>query len=493
MAILATRNEYSYHLHRPEETGLYKIIQNHWREFLYYAEDPERGKYLPSFVKKEVSEYLKCGLPQFGFVRIYCHSCGHNSLVPFSCKRRGFCPSCAGRRMTDTSTFFINHIMPIAPVRQWVLSLPYDVRFAIAHKPKLTSLVLSIFIQTINRHLRKKAKQLKNISATIPGSVTFIQRFGSSLNLNVHFHSLFIDGVYNSETLEFIKLPAPTDKELAKIIITIDRRVTKLIKNHLSSQMEFPEESMGKITWASITYKRFLDYQSGEKLKMFGKIKLLEPLIKDKKRVGVRVDGFSLHAGVAVSANQRTKLERIIRYTARGPISNARIFQNSNGSVLYQLKKMWDDGTTHVSFSPLDFIARIVALIPPPRAHLVRFHGVLAPNYKHRVKIVPRLAPKKGKSEPIDEVQKESRMKWADMLRKVFKIDVMECPKCGGRLEQIATINDYKVARKILEAMGRDSLPPEIKIFRSRGPPEIKSIQPVPENAQMVDTLPQDW
>jgi len=88
--------------------------------------------------------------------------------------------------------------------------------------------------------------------------------------------------------------------------------------------------------------------------------------------------GFSLHAGVATNANEREKLERLCRYITRPAVSTKRLSMTRNGRVRYELKTPWRNGTTHVIFEPLDFISRLVSLVPKPRVNLTRFHGVFA-------------------------------------------------------------------------------------------------------------------
>jgi hypothetical protein len=106
------------------------------------------------------------------------------------------------------------------------------------------------------------------------------------------------------------------------------------------------------------------------------------------------VAGFSLHAGVVAKAHERQKLERLCRYIARPAVSEKRLSRTANGNIRYQLKTPYRDGTTHVIFEPLDFIARLAALVPEPRVNLTRFHGVFAPNSKHRARVTPA---KRGK------------------------------------------------------------------------------------------------
>ena len=111
------------------------------------------------------------------------------------------------------------------------------------------------------------------------------------------------------------------------------------------------------------------------------------------------VAGFSLHAGVAARVDERKKVERLCRYISRPAVAEKRLSLTPNGNVRYQLKTPYRDGTTHVIFEPVDFIAKLAALVPKPRVNLTRFHGVFAPNSKHRALVTPA---KRGKgSKPV--------------------------------------------------------------------------------------------
>ena len=141
-------------------------------------------------------------------------------------------------------------------------------------------------------------------------------------------------------------------------------------------------------------------------------------------RVG-NVAGFSLHAGVATRANERAKLERLCRYITRSAVSTKRLSMTRNGRVRYELKTPWCNGTTHVVFDPLDFISRLVALVPKPRVNLTRFHGVFAPNSKYRSKVTPTRLGKRKKCHTADEAdqtpaEKRASMTWAKRLKRVF-------------------------------------------------------------------------
>ncbi|MBP7588522.1 MAG: transposase [Thermoanaerobaculia bacterium] len=102
------------------------------------------------------------------------------------------------------------------------------------------------------------------------------------------------------------------------------------------------------------------------------------------------IDGFSLHAAVRVGAHDRKRLEQLCRYITRPALSDERVQLNAAGQVELKLKTPWRDGTTHLVLSPLEFMQRLAALVPRPRLHLIRFHGVLAPNAKLRPIVVPK-------------------------------------------------------------------------------------------------------
>jgi ribosomal protein S27E len=150
--------------------------------------------FYPHFVNASLKT-LKCGLLEHGFLRVKCEACSHEYLVAFSCKRRGFCPSCGARRMIESAAHLVDHVLPGQPIRQWVLSFPYPLRFLSTAKPQVLTQVLGVVVRAISTCLIEKAG-FTVCSGAMTGAVTLIQRFGSALNLSIHFHMLFLDGVY---------------------------------------------------------------------------------------------------------------------------------------------------------------------------------------------------------------------------------------------------------------------------------------------------------
>ena len=119
-------------------------------------------------------------------------------------------------------------------------------------------------------------------------------------------------------------------------------------------------------------------------------------------RLCAYIDGFSLHANVKINAHDRKGLEHLCRYVARPAVVNSRLSMDREGRIIYKLKKAYQNGTTHLRFSPEDFIEKLIALVPTPRMNLIRYHGVLGPNSKLRVvstilcKLFPTLKPRQG-------------------------------------------------------------------------------------------------
>ena len=111
---------------------------------------------------RSFTKFLECGIPEYGFIRTYCYHCRHSGVVPFSCKKRGFCPSCCAKRMNNEAAHLVDVVLPEIPYRQWVLSFPYKLRFLMARNQELTNAALKIFHHTIGSFQKKKAKKKRS-------------------------------------------------------------------------------------------------------------------------------------------------------------------------------------------------------------------------------------------------------------------------------------------------------------------------------------------
>ena len=200
------RTPVHYERRRPEETALYQLVQAHAESFFAFVQ-AETGASLPQFVKDEFDAFLECGILAHGFLRLRCGDCGHEKLVAFSCKRRGFCPSCGARRMAQSAAHLVDNVIPRVPVRQWVLSFPIPLRILFAAHPQLLTPVLQVIHRVIAGFLLKQAG-LKG-GAAHTGAVTLIQRFGSAANLNIHLYCLVLIVPFTGTTAYTAAAKAP--------------------------------------------------------------------------------------------------------------------------------------------------------------------------------------------------------------------------------------------------------------------------------------------
>ncbi|AOM73218.1 hypothetical protein SM63_03083 [Klebsiella pneumoniae] len=168
-----------YARHLPERTLLYALVQAHYPDFIARLEAEDRP--LPEYVREEFETYLRCGVLEHGFLRVVCEHCRAERLVAYSCKKRGLCPSCGARRMAESARHLVDEVFGPRPVRQWVLSFPYPLRFLFASKPEAIGPVLGIVHRVIAGWLADQAGVPRDTAQC--GVVTLIQRFGSALNL----------------------------------------------------------------------------------------------------------------------------------------------------------------------------------------------------------------------------------------------------------------------------------------------------------------------
>ena len=210
-----------------------------------------------------------------------------------------------------------------------------------------------------------------------------------------------------------------------------------------------------------------------------------------------RSNGFDLHAGLVVPAGQRERLERVCRYALRPPVARDRLRVTDDGQVRLALRHRWADGTTHVSFAPVELLGRLAVLVPRPRINLILYHGVLGPRAAWRSAVVRREPSQSGgearterpsgqaghgapRTDMPDAAWRRVRgQRWADLMRRTFGFDVLACPRCGGRLRLIALIEQVAVIQRILRHLG---LSTEVPVPRpARAPP-----RPIDRDARVL-------
>jgi hypothetical protein len=211
-----------------------------------------------------------------------------------------------------------------------------------------------------------------------------------------------VDGVFVTESdggcPDFHALPAPTKDDLRQIELEVFVKTLALLEK-LGKQSPYLDEAandeeafLGACASASVQQLNLFGDEAGKRVKQLGhnnatSSKDLQP---NQLASGRSFHGFDLHAGRRIGADDRSGLERLLSYMLRPPFSHDRLEKTAAGQVRVRLKSAWRNGVTHVQLNPLDFIARLAALVPPPRSHQLRFHGQFAPNAKLRSMIVPQ-------------------------------------------------------------------------------------------------------
>jgi hypothetical protein len=448
-------------------------------------------------------------------------------------------------------------------VRQYVLSLPYELRRLAAFKADVLTALARIFVESVFANYRARAKRAAIDDAQC-GSVLAVQRFGS-LNLNVHFHLLVLDGVFardEERRVLFHPAPTPTLADLEGIVERTRRRTIKWLGQHghldetpLEDRSTEPPAqtaldacaaiAMGRGNVATLPRANAPDAADEDHERQ-----------PDKTEVAVEQEGFNLHAGVRIEAGDDRGRERLCRYATRPPLSLERLRRLPGGRIAYRLKYVSRGRGKHRVMSGIEFMARLAAIIAPPRYPLLRYAGVLAPRSAWRRDVIPkpperrdgceaaqaarvekpattptpeRSSPKSDevrdpppprpssskesgtsnapttpltkvapnvegrgtRPDPADVIRlapniisvrhwdrllggllyaAEPRVDWATLLRRSFSVDVLECPKCHGRLRVVAVITEREPVRRILSHLGMPTEPPPVA--RARDPTE---------------------
>jgi hypothetical protein len=475
-----------YERRRPEKTPLHKIVSENLESWLARREAAERP--VPGYVEEEFRGYLECGILCFGFARALCTGCGQGFVVAFSCKGRGVCPSCNGRHMAQTAAHLADHVIPPVPVRQWVISVPKRLRGFLADRPTAVAALTRIFLDEIERTLimasgGTAAADTPSASRPRLGGISFLHRFGSALNHHVHLHACVTDGVFRPAAADagcdappaFLPARPITQADLAALTERVRRRV---------------------IRWFRM--QRLLDAAAAADM------------------LAWENSGFSVDASVRITLLDRDvpsyfqSLEHLLRYCARPPFALERlsVIRGPDGRIIrirYVLprhkaanwvgpgrsRKSTRPGASGVvELSPFEFLDRLADLVPPPRKHRHRYHGVFAPNHRLRKGVTALAIGNIGKQRDAgagghggdghatggccDAPHKPrshdtSRIAWAKLMARVGEEFPLECPNCGGDIRLIAFITDPGPIRKILTHLGEPLEPPPVS--PARGPP----------------------
>jgi len=233
------------------------VVSGHLETLL--ADAQERHPYgYPSHIEKTYRAYLDCGLLSRGFARVVCQVCGKENLVAFSCKKRGVCPSCEGRRMAEVAAHLVDRVLPKAAYRQWTLSVPHELRLPMAANPSVLSDVLRRFIQEVFTYKRRRARA-HGVLDPKPGAITFVQRFGSILNLHPHFHTSIPDGVFAQDEAgraRWVPLDGPSKQDIEHLAHRVSIRVRRYFEQEHACEMAGGAQDDGDLQTLAEAIKR---------------------------------------------------------------------------------------------------------------------------------------------------------------------------------------------------------------------------------------------
>jgi hypothetical protein len=313
--------------------------------------------------------------------------------------------------------------------------------------------------------------------------------------VNVHFHSLVIDGVYaagEDGRPEFHVLPAPEDEEVLHLTTLVRQRVQSLLERRgLGVEADSLEADplsqdgpgMAALLANSVRRRIAVGSNAGRGVVRLGDQIDGDSLDAFQSPRCPMVSGFSVHANVAIEARDRMRLERLIRYAARPAVATERLTALSDGRLLYRLKRPWRDGTIAVIFERHDFMSKLAVLVPAPRAQLTKYHGIFGPAAAWRALIIPTNDENPSESGPSPTIAPQSstppsvetgpasckpasprqrNYSWAQLMKRVFLLDVLQCKRCGGRMKILAAIHPPHATAKILECLGLPSRAPPL-------------------------------
>jgi len=416
-AAVLSKTTLEYRRRKPEYSPYYRCIEDYYEEFkrTYDRKFSQKYGYLRSHIEKVIYQYLDCGILHNGFARIKCHSCGHESLLAFSCRRRHFCPSCHARRCIEFGEWLCGNVLKKVPHRHFVFSMPKILRIYFLFNRNLLKELSRISWETVGDYYRSICRK----DGASPAAVAVIQTFGDYLSFNPHMHILAADGCFGGDG--FFYAPG----------INIDTASIEKLFIHKIFKMLLKK---GLIT------ERVVD------------------LISSWAHTG-----FSVYSGKRIYPKDKISTENLARYVIRASFSQDRMkYYPDRPMVTYESKY----GKDIAEFEPLEWMATLVSHIPDRGAQTVHYYGAYSNVTRGRLK--------KEKVEPEFHIIEDNspgklNRSWARLIQKIYEVDPLACSKCGGTMRIIAFIEDYKVVKKILDYMGI------YEFGKKRAPPKIES------------------
>jgi len=409
-----------YKPRRARESPLFRLVEQHLEELLRVWPDRFARQHGPlrPVVERVLRGFMRCGLVERGFARLWCPACRTSVLCPFSCRGRSFCPSCEKKRQLLWAEWLQKQVLAAVPHRHVVLTMPRVQRGIFRKRRELLLDLPQCAAEAIAEYVRRRLGQ-----DCRSGIVVAIATAGDLVQWHPHGHLLVTDGGFSSEG-GFHPLEGWDAEAVMKLFR--ERLLARLVERHAISD----ELARKLVAWTH--------------------------------------PGFSSHIGEAIPAENKKAIEDLACYLVRAPLSLQKlVYLDRHKAVLYRSRMNRSLGRNFEAMDPLEWLARLADHIPDPGRHRTHFYA----HYANRVR-----GGRPHEGEPCHTAEpppsRRCPSSWARLIAKVFQADPLQCRRCGGPLKVVAYVTDSLAIRQILEHL--DMSPPE------KPPPEIRDVVRVP-------------
>jgi hypothetical protein len=405
-----------YRPRRPQITPLYRLVDAHYEEVKGQWEErfESRYGYWRGFVDGVVMRYLDCGVFSAGLARVKCRECQAEYIIACSCKGRGLCPSCGAKRAAAFAAFLTDEVLEPVAHRMWTFSVPKIIRPYFVHHRHLLGTLCRAAYETVHE-MMAAAAEVRGVEGFGTGMVVVAQTAGDLLNVHPHLHGLAPRGGWEKDGAW---VPVPyVDTDVAERLFR-----SKVLAFLKAEGLLSEERERLLLSWNHHT-------------------------------------GFSVRDDVMVEPEDRAGLERLARYLLRPPVSLERMEWVDGTSVVTNTRRArGGQAGASEQLDALDFLARVIAHVPEPRLHMVRYLGYYSNVSRGRrrkgreTRLETRRERDETQSDGLTPAQRQAqRRAWAQLVRRVYEVDPLVCAKCGGEMRIVSVILDPAVIRKILD------------------------------------------
>jgi hypothetical protein len=412
-----------YRPRRPRESPLFRLVERHLEDLLRVWPERFARQHGPlrAVVKRVLREFLRCGLLEHGFARLWCGECRRSVLVAFSCRGRSFCPSCEKKRQLLWAEWLREELLGPVAHRHLVLTIPRLLRPLFRRRRELLTELGRAAAEAVQELVRRRLGE-----AGRPGIVVSIATAGDLLQWHPHLHLLVSDAARRTDG-SWQALPGWDASLLVGLFR--ERLLARLLESHAVSQ-----ELVGKLlAW--------------------------------------RHPGFSAHVGERIAPEDKHEFEDTAAYLVRSPLSLRKlVYLDGEKAVLYRSRMNPFLGRNFEAMDPLEWLARMSDHIPDPGQHRTLFYGA----YANRVRGVS--GERSVAAEPAPP-RRRCSPSWARMIAKVYQVDPLLCTRCGKRMGIVGFVTDSVAIGRILDHLG-------LSTPQAERPPPIREIARVAEHGE---------